>query len=203
MHGAPCPSRSASDGDGMPQRMRSLCSWRSVPGQGRPACPQHGCPRPCRASWCARSGRLEGFPSRGGGAERPPSCVGGCLSASEKCLSQFSACFSASSCLSVMAAVRLLTQPGWSPCPARVVHTFPPVPGLPFPSDGGFFGFREVLKLNVAHPVSAACPVRSVLRSDAFSLPWCPLSLPCLASAWFACLHQDCLSNSPSRGFGS
>lgn len=193
MHGAPCPSWSASDDDGMPQHTCSSCSWRRVPAQGGPARPQHGCPRPCLVSRCARSGRLGGVPPRGSGAERPPSRVGGV------CLPQRSLC---SSPLPVFHQFLSVCHGGCqAPHAAWMVtlsclcgsHTFPSVPGLPFPSDGGFFGFREVLKLNVAHPISAACPVGSVLRSDAFSLPWCPLSLLCLASAWFSCLHQDCL----------
>lgn len=131
---------------------------------GGPARPWHGCPVPAARPRCARSGRL------GGGA--PALTCWGCLSASEKCRFRPSACFSAGSCLSVCPGGRQAPHAAWMATLSwsRGAHTFPPVHGLPFPSDGGFFGFTEVLRLNVAHPISAACPVRSVLRSDAFSL---------------------------------
>lgn len=181
--------------------------------QGRgTARPQH-CPS--AGPRCAHSGRLGGRRPDSGGAERPRSHVGA-----------VSVCFREVSVLVLCLFFSLFLSVCHGGCQAPHAarsygsHTFPPVPRLPFPSDGGFFGFTEVLKLNVAHPVSAACPAGSVSRSSAssWSLGACRAAAPlgsgsslvstltavsCVSMIFLSSAPGLSLSNSPARGFGS
>lgn len=212
MHGAQLPLSSASD---------DLMACHSTrvppsPGGGTQGRGDLHAPStvPPQVPGVRTLGGLGGRCPDSGGAERPCSHVGA-----------VSVCFREVSvpvlCLFFSLFLSVCNGGRQAPHAARSCGSqFPPVPRLPFPSDGGFFGFTEVLKLNVAHPVSAACPAGSVSRSSTSSrsLGACRAAPPlgsgsslvsiltgisCVSMIFLSCAPGLSLSNSPARGFGS